>query len=482
MSTVEEKLRDAQEGALAARRAQRAIELLEEGRELQRKEGEDAAKRAAKLYEQALEQDPFCSEALWELGWSYQVLERWGDAVQAWDRLRARSPNYPEIDTHYPVLVMRRDAARALAALPEPGTLPPPELAPRDGPTLRITAVGDIQMGRAWPEEYAALPPDDGKALFEHVADKLSDADITFGNLETVLADSGASTKCRKGSKVCYAFRAPSHYSVTLAETGFDVVSIANNHTGDFGEEGRQATIEALDAAGVRHSGPVGDIASWEVDKVGLKVGLVAFSTGAGLYRVQDIETALKVVAEIDRTHDLVFVSFHGGAEGAKATHLTKETEVFYGENRGNVHAFAHAMVDAGADLVLGHGPHVLRAMEVYQGRLIAYSLGNFTAWTGFNLRGPLGLSAILTAELATNGVVIKSRLHPVFLEAPGVPKPDPNARAIAIVRRLSQDDLGNALIDGKGQYVRPTTKNKSQQPPPGKDPAARAANKTPAP
>ena len=155
------------------------------------------------------------------------------------------------------------------------------------------------------------------------------------------------------------------------------------------------------------------------------------------------------------RDHDLVFVSFHGGAEGATQTRVPRREETAYGENRGDVFAFSRAMVDAGADLVLGHGPHVLRGMEIYRGRLIAYSLGNFSSWNGFNLRGALGISAVLTVSLASNGVALDASLSPVRLVRPGIPTPDPAAEAIATVRRLSESDFGDPMFDAMGTWRR---------------------------
>jgi len=235
---------------------------------------------------------------------------------------------------------------------------------------------------------------------------------------------------------------------------GYDVMSIANNHAGDFGAEGRASTIKALDGVGIKHSGPVGDIATLEVN--GLRIGLVAFSTGGGVYRIQDIETARKVIADVDRKHDLVVVSFHGGAEGTVAGHVPKKQEIFYGENRGDVYAFAHAMVDAGADLVLGHGPHRLRAMEIYKGRFIAYSLGNSSSWNTFSLKGVLAVSTILELKLAANGVVTAATLIPVHIQDPGRPQLDPKGQAIKIVRDLSRQDIGSPLFDKAGHFKRP--------------------------
>ena len=267
------------------------------------------------------------------------------------------------------------------------------------------------------------------------------------------MADGGKSSKCGPRSTQCYAFRVPASYAKTLKAVGFDVLSIANNHTGDFGQDGRTATIKALDDVGILHSGPIGDIASWEHQ--GLKIGLVAFSTGGGVYRVQHIDVAKKVVADLDRTHDLVFVSFHGGAEGSKAAHVPKGVEMFLRENRGDLRSFTHGVIDAGADLVLGHGPHLLRGMEIYKGRLIAYSLGNFTSWETFNLSGALGISAVLKTKLATNGVLLSASIDPVVIDKPGIPRIDEDKKAIGILRKLSKEDFGSALFDESGKYSR---------------------------
>ena len=329
----------------------------------------------------------------------------------------------------------------------------PVEETPRKGPQITISAVGDIQLGRAWPKARAKIPPGNAEIIFEKIKGNLNTTDISFGNLETVLADGGKSSKCGPRSTQCYAFRVPASYAKTLKAVGFDVLSIANNHTGDFGQDGRTATIKALDDVGILHSGPIGDIASWEHQ--GLKIGLVAFSTGGGVYRVQHIDVAKKVVADLDRTHDLVFVSFHGGAEGSKAAHVPKGVEMFLRENRGDLRSFTHGVIDAGADLVLGHGPHLLRGMEIYKGRLIAYSLGNFTSWETFNLSGALGISAVLKTKLATNGVLLSASIDPVVIDKPGIPRIDEDKKAIGILRKLSKEDFGSALFDESGKYSR---------------------------
>lgn len=434
----------------------KARSLVDEGRAVQREKGEGGAEEAIALYRQALEHDPEFAAALWELGWSYQVLDRLDEAMKAWEQLRALDPDYPELETYYPVLKMRYEQKEKLSKLPDPGMLPEPETEPYDGPTLTFAAVGDVQTGRAWPEHRAVLPPNDGAGYFDAVKDWLRNADITFGNLEQALADGGDSSKCGPRSTKCFAFRVPTSHADLLADAGFDMMSIANNHAGDFGQAGRDATMAALDARGIVYSGPVGVIATKEVN--GLRVGMVAFSTGAGVYRVQQLDVARKVIADVARSHDIVVASFHGGAEGASATHVPKETETFYGENRGNVYEFAHTLVDAGADLVFGHGPHVLRGMEIYKGRFIAYSLGNFSSYKTFNLSRNLGWSTVAHVEVAPNGVALRAKLNPVVIVDPGKPIKDQKRRAIREVRRLSDEDFGDPLFDARGEWVRPET------------------------
>jgi hypothetical protein len=428
----------------------RARRLVREGRALV--DDPNDVDAAVGRFLAAIALDSLNGDAYWELGWAYQRLIEWQEGFLAWHALQRIDPTYPGLSRHLPILEMRRDRAGIRDTLTA-GTPLAPEEEPRRGTPIRIAAVGDIQLGQSWPEDDPILPPENAASMFGRVDHWLRAADITFGNLETVLADSGESTKCRRGSRNCYAFRAPTAYAKALRHVGFDILSVNNNHAGDFGSYGRRATVSALDRTDIRHSGPTSGVASWETH--GLRIALLAYATGSGPYLVQDIDTGRAQVMAADREHDLVIVSFHGGAEGSGATRIPKATETAFGEDRGNVYAFSRAMVDAGADLVLGHGPHVLRGMEIYRGRLIAYSLGNFSAWHGFNLRGPLGLSAVLNVTLAINGVVTAAEINPVFLEDPGVPTPDPERRAVDIVRRLSRDDLGNALFDEAGRYRR---------------------------
>lgn len=346
---------------------------------------------------------------------------------------------------------------QSLAATEGPPASPPPlELSPREGPTLTVNAVGDVQLGLAWPPERATLPPDGAKEFFAAVKPVLGDADLTFGNLETVLADQSARGKCGAGSLRCLAIRAPTAYAAVLKDAGFKVMSTANNHADDYLEEGRLSTARALDDAGVCHAGPVGDVAFVSVH--GLKVGIIGFSTGLGFYQVQHLDVARRAIADVAARADLVIVSFHAGAEGstagASAARVPKAPETFHGESRGDVMQFAHAAIDAGASLVLGHGPHQWRAVELYKGRLIAYSLGNFCTWNTFDTVGPLGVSGILKVRLAPNGVALEAELVSTALPRPGRPVLDPQRRSLAIVRSLSAADFGSEVFDADGHWA----------------------------
>ena len=311
-------------------------------------------------------------------------------------------------------------------------------------PAIRVAAVGDVMMGTTFPEPI--LPPEDGATLFRSVAPLLAGHDVVFGNLEGPLTDVERSPKCpkpRRKGRPCFAFRTPPRYAARLAEAGFTAVNVANNHSLDFGMEGLEDTLDVLDAAGIEAVG--GErVAAFTVS--GKSVAVAGFSYSLRtryVHPLRDVEAAREIVAELKGEYDLVVVSFHGGAEGARAMRVADAEEEFMGENRGNVVRFARAVVDAGADLVLGHGPHVPRAIEVYREKLIAYSLGNFAVYSMFNIKGPSGLGYALQAELdPETGDVLRFRTPSVALLHPGIPHPDPSGKAEALLRKLSEEFL----------------------------------------
>jgi poly-gamma-glutamate capsule biosynthesis protein CapA/YwtB (metallophosphatase superfamily) len=300
-------------------------------------------------------------------------------------------------------------------------------------------------LGSSFPEE-PGLPPDDARNMLAEAAPVLAAADVAIGNLEGPMLEGGDSAKCR-GSKPgrCYAFRMPVRYAERLRDAGFKAMSLANNHAGDFGAAGRESTRGALDAAGLSHSGEPGDVGRLSVR--GLRLALVAFATSEATNDLRDLEAAARLVSGLTLEADLVVVSFHGGAEGASFQHVPTGPEEFYGESRGDLRAFARAMVDAGAALVFGHGPHVVRGMEVRRGRLIAYSLGNFATWGAFNLSGPNALAPVLEVRLAPDGTFRGGRIHAFRQERPGGPRTDPSGEVIRRLAELSREDFGPTAV-----------------------------------
>jgi hypothetical protein len=324
------------------------------------------------------------------------------------------------------------------------------------GQVLSIIAVGDIMMGSTG--RRGLLPPNDGQDLFNKVASFLKDGDIVLGNLEGALLDEGDSTKCRdEKSPWCFAFKSPTRYGRYLKEAGFTVLHIANNHSLDFGMEGLKSTLDTLKAL---EMAPLGGRAIVELTIGGKKIALVGFSCQASpfSFSILEIAQAKGIISRLKENHHVVVVSFHGGAEGKGALQIPNGQEIFLGEDRGNVRQFARSVIDAGADLVLGHGPHVLRALEVYKGRLIAYSLGNFLTYGMFNLKGPNGLSVILKVCLdPENGEFIEGRLIPVKLVDGGIPEPDESREGLRLVQELikKDGDQFKGRIDDEGRISR---------------------------
>lgn len=324
----------------------------------------------------------------------------------------------------------------------EPANIPPKSEATPNNEPITIAAVGDIMMASPYPND-SRMPPNDGADLLKDFTPILSAADIAFGNLEGPITDGGVSAKCRAGSTRCFAFRMPTRYGKYLKEAGFDVMSVANNHAGDFGLAGRASTQKVLDGQGIKYAGSLDPPATTAyLDVKGRKVAFIGFGHNNGMPNVNDLDGARELVIAARKKADLVVVSFHGGAEGTGAQNVPNRSEIFLGENRGNLPAFAHTVIDAGASLVLGHGPHVMRGMEIYKDRLIAYSLGNFATYGWFQLAGETALTMALEVKLAPDGRFLGGKLHSGRLEGRGIPMLDPTNEGLRIVRNLSETDF----------------------------------------
>lgn len=307
------------------------------------------------------------------------------------------------------------------------------------GGVVTFAAVGDTMLG-----DYPELPADPGSYL-DHVKGLLK-ADVVFGNLEGTLTDVSESPKCGGApSGTCYAFRTPPEYARYLAADGFTVMNSANNHSYDFGQAGLEQTTEALHEAGIAQDGLPHKVTV--VKAGGGRIAFVGFEPYAQTASLLDLPAARRMIHFAARRSPIVFVAIHAGAEGTDAQHVTGEEEYYLGEDRGNPEEFAKMAVRAGADLVLGSGPHVLRGMEIYHHRLIAYSLGNFSGFHNFAVEGVLGASAVLHVTLDRDGKFRSGRIASVRLVEAGQPIPDPSGEGARLIGELSSEDLGSSGI-----------------------------------
>lgn len=339
----------------------------------------------------------------------------------------------------------------SLADRPASPTPPPASPTPAAPAAVSLSATGDIILGDA-----GSLPARDGAGFFDGVAEALP-ADLVMGNLEQPLTGDTGYRKCGEDSTGCHAFRAPPSYAAHLADAGFHLLNLANNHGGDYGEQGRANTRAALADHNLAHTGSRDQITV--VEAAGVPVAVVGFSAYAWTNDLNDLSQAADVVSRAAGQADLVVVQVHMGAEGADQTRVRPGPETYFGENRGDPMAFARAVIDAGADLVVGHGPHVLRGLEFYQGRLIAYSLGNFAGGGGtLNAAGPLGLGAVLQVSLTPDGEFAGGRLISTHMYEAGLPRVDPEQRSLALVREVTGLDFPDtgAQLGPDGELTAP--------------------------
>jgi len=321
---------------------------------------------------------------------------------------------------------------------------------------VTVIGVGDMMLGSLYPATPSYLAPNDGRDLLLPVRDVLRDATVTFGNLEgSLFSGIGTMKRCQTPS-LCYLFKSPERYTAHFLDAGFDVLSIANNHVGDFGEEGRRSTSRALTDAGIAHAG----VLSKPFDRFvrdGIRFGFMAIAPNSGTVSMRDIPGAQAIVRRLRAESDIVIVSFHGGGEGPGFRHVTRRDEIFHGENRGNPHAVARALIDAGADIVFGHGPHVTRAIDLYKDRFIAYSLGNFATYGRFNLKGSAGLAPIIKVTTDRTGRFIEARIVPTMQVGRGGPLLDPRAQVLREIRELTEADVPESglLVQDDGRVVR---------------------------
>lgn len=359
------------------------------------------------------------------------------------------------------VIILARDAPRApeQSARTDVDIHTDPAASPTERPTkdkptepVTFTWVGDMMLGSTTPTPE--LAPNGARNMFDSVRSLLV-ADVVMGNLEGPLTDSGPKDKCADRTD-CYMFSQPPAYAEVYKAAGFGVLNLANNHVMDRGAEGIASTKAALEAEGIAYTGLPGNDAT--IEAKGLTISALGFSHFNGSNSSTNTDAVKARIALAKESADIVIVFVHGGKEGVGGIHVTHDDPGI------DLITFAHAAVDAGADAVLGAGPHVLRGIEFYQGKPIAYSLGNFATYGKFNLsKNELRRSAVLEITLASDGTFASGKIKPVRLAGEGTP--EPGGEAIAFVQELSGADFGDraANIADDGAITPPPTSRPRQ-------------------
>lgn len=321
---------------------------------------------------------------------------------------------------------------------------------------ITIACVGDMVLGINYPDATSYIPVNDAKNLFDDIRSYLTSADFTVGNMEGVLLNTGGEVKKVKDPKYAYFFRMPERYAQRFVDAGFDFLSIANNHARDFGPTGLRSSMTTLTKAGIAFAGVKGVCETAVVERDGVRYGMCAFAPNAAMCNIHDIALAQKLVRQLrdEKKCHVVIVSFHGGAEGSSAYRVPRTNETFVGESRGNVYQFAHRCIDAGADLVYGHGPHVVRGLELYKGKLIAYSLGNFCTPYRVNRQGRNGYAPILRVKMTVGGKFVGGEIISATQPDRTGPKRDAGKIVIKEMKSLSALDFPESPLrisdDGK--------------------------------
>ena len=282
---------------------------------------------------------------------------------------------------------------------------------------LTLALCGDIMMGTTYPT--VRLPENEGKDIFSDVKQLFLDADLAAGNLEGVICEGGICTKNTANANN-YAFRMPERYAHLLTDAGFDYLNLANNHTNDFGSFGLDRTRELLEKEGISYSG-LPDCESTVVERDGVRYGICSFGHNSYTLKHTDTAAVTRIVTALRPQCDILVVTFHGGAEGSKYSHLPDGPETYLGENRGNLRAFA---------------------VECYKDRIVAYSLGNFCTTFGVNLSGVNGYAPVLVVKIDRTGRFVEGRIHS-FIQTQGTgPRLDATDKVAQHMRSLSETDF----------------------------------------
>jgi len=310
--------------------------------------------------------------------------------------------------------------------------------------TISISIVGDMMVGSNYPSASMLPTPDEGNIL-QYAMPLLSKTDVRIGNLECDVSDDAPLFKECTG-KQCYAFRSPYKYAQWYKDAGFNYLNLANNHSFDFGLPGAESTLAFLQKNNIRNSGTL----QHPFDTLTVRntvLGFVSFAPHTNCLDMNDDSLVTAMIGQVRPICDVLIIFFHGGGEGASKVHTPKGHEIFLEQDRGDVRHFAHLCVDAGADLVIGSGPHVVRGMEMYNEKLIAYSLGNFATYHLFNLKFPNNVAPLQQIKVTNKGVLTYNVIYSFLQQGEGIPVLDTGMNAYKMIRSLSAEDFGFTAI-----------------------------------
>ena len=337
---------------------------------------------------------------------------------------------------------------------------------------VRVCAGGDVTLGTNLDPKWAVMAarrlraelglsaePD---SLVAPLRPLFADAEIVLVNVETAIGQGAFTPKCTKHSRDCFAFRGDPSVAPAVRSLGDSsavvIGNVANNHARDAGNDGVDSTIKYLTRARVLVTGD-DTLATPIILSDGTTIGVLGFYTSTETPDARDLGAVRRHVARAVEMYGAVIVTAHIGAEGATAQRTRDSTELFLSSriDRGNPVAFANAALDAGAVLVIGHGPHVLRAVEWRRDRLVLYSLGNLATYGPFNLLEPMKRGVVACVDLSGRSVV-GAELRPTVQIAAGIVRPDLSRRATRLVDSLSVLDFPatGARVGADGELRRP--------------------------
>lgn len=343
----------------------------------------------------------------------------------------------PESFDPAPVTVAAVTRVR-LHPVPRPVSAPVVASAVADAPPIVIRAVGDVVLGSDFPKHR--LPGAAAIKRMESLRTELRNADIVVGNLEGVLNDRGTARKDTSKPGL-FTFRMPEGYAATLREMGFDVLSMANNHTMDFGTAGMASTLRALQEEGIHPVGVPG--AEMAVIKVkNTSVAFLNYSYLPAFARLDDVQRIEEEIKHARTEADIVVVLVHGGKEGSTAAGTPSGDEFYLNEYRGNILQFAHLAIDSGACAVFGHGPHVVRPFELYKDKPIFFSLGNFVGYRSLSTKGSLANSIIAEVRFNRDGKFLGAGIIPLKLDRSGIPAADYSSATLDALDGLLDERL----------------------------------------